>query len=82
MLKERLRPALTANPELKFVGVCFGAQFLAHLFEGKVTKAKQKVFRNESISIRENDILEHGFLKPLRNTTSLMVGEYHNDEIS
>jgi len=81
-LKQILRPALALNNKLKFVGVCFGAQFLAHLFDGKVTKAKKGIFGIEHISLRESEMLEHAFLEPLRGEPSLPTGEYHNDEIS
>lgn len=56
-LKELVRPALTANPRLKFLGVCFGVQFLAYLFDGKVTRANERVFRLESLALKNSDIL-------------------------
>lgn len=58
-LKQILKDAFTSNANLRYVGVCFGAQFLAHIFGGKVTKAKQRVFRIETISMHEERILEH-----------------------
>jgi GMP synthase-like glutamine amidotransferase len=47
-----MKHAIKANPNLKFLGVCFGVQFLAHLFDGNVTKARQRTWKIENICIR------------------------------
>lgn len=55
-LASAIKTAFAKSPDLKFLGVCFGHQFIANIFGGKSNKAKIGTYLNAVISINQESI--------------------------
>ncbi|MDB9822868.1 glutamine-hydrolyzing GMP synthase [Deltaproteobacteria bacterium] len=48
---------------LPVLGICYGMQYLTHVLDGVVAKAKDREYGSATLSIQDNNDLFHGFVK-------------------
>ena len=65
----KLREVFSTNKTVKILGVCFGCQLLAEIFDGKASKAAIGTFDTNEIELFQEEILKLNlpFLAPLEN---------------
>lgn len=80
----KLREVFSTNKTVKILGVCFGCQLLAEIFDGKASKAAIGTFGTNEIELFQEEILKLNlpFLAPLENEKVLTVSQFHGDEIA
>ena len=76
--------ALDKNRKLKYIGVCFGAQLLAHSLGGRVEKSGTICTGLQKIEVlkKKRRYFPFKWIQELFNSTEFVVNQYHGDHIT
>lgn len=61
--------------DIPILGICYGMQYLTHVLEGVVAKARDREYGNVAINIQDNTDLFHGFSKGDKETVWMSHGD-------
>lgn len=81
ILAENIKEALSLSKSLKVIGICFGHQFISHIFGAKVEK-KQLIRGPKFIQMKPHNLGNLPFLDELYDDTlNLKPYEFHSDYV-